>query len=258
MGLELISMPQWVENYLMKRIREKGTLHFTLIDPDETDDEAAIEISECAEKAGSSGVLVGGSTVASVQDLDSIVKRIKDSINIPVILFPNGITGISRYADAIFFSSLLNSNNPYYITGAQALGAPLVRKFGLESISLGYIIVGDGGAAGFVGQANPIPYNKPELASIYALAAQYIGMRFVYLEAGSGASLPVPEDMIVKVKKLVNIPIIVGGGIKSTKEAKIAVKAGADIIVTGSIVENVSLDNLKKIISSINELKLKR
>jgi phosphoglycerol geranylgeranyltransferase len=96
------------------------------------------------------------------------------------------------------------------------------------------------------------------LASIYALAAQYIGMRFVYLEAGSGASLPVPADMIVNVKKFVNIPIIVGGGIKSTKEAKIAVKAGAEIIVTGTIVEDVSLDNLRKIISSINELKSKR
>ncbi len=258
MEWEFISMIQWVENFLMKRIREKGTLHFTLIDPDEIDGEEAIEIAEFSEKAGSSGVLVGGSTVASVQDLDSIVKRIKDSIKIPVILFPNGITGISRHADAIFFSSLLNSNNPYYITGAQALGAPLVKKFGLESISLGYIIVGDGGAAGFIGQANPIPYNKPELAAIYALAAQYIGMRFVYLEAGSGASYPVPEDMIANVKEFINIPIIVGGGIKSTKEAKIAVKAGADIIVTGTIVEDVSLDNLRKIISSINGLKLKR
>ena len=248
-------MSTHVENYLKKKIGDEGTIHLTLIDPDETDVKGAIETSKCAEEAGSVGIMVGGSTVASVQHLDNIVKNIKSSISLPVILFPNGITGISRHADAIFFSSLLNSNNPYYIIGAQALGAPLVKKYGLEPIPLGYIIVGDGGAAGFIGQANTIPYNKPELASIYALAAQFLGIRFVYLEAGSGAVLPVPYETIRKVKKCISTPVIVGGGIKSTKEAKIAIKAGADIIVTGTVVEEASLKNLKKIISAIDEMK---
>ncbi len=253
-----MNLPPWVESYLKKMIDEKSTIHLTLIDPEMTEIKEAIEISKFAEEAGSVGIMVGGSTVASVQHLDSIVKNIKSSVGIPVILFPNGITGISKHADAIFFSSLLNSCNPYYITGAQALGAPLVKKYGIEPIPLGYIIVGDGGTAGFIGQASPIPYKKPELATIYAMAAQFLGMRLVYLEAGSGADLPVPPDMISKVKRNVSIPIIVGGGIKSIKEAEIAVKAGADIIVTGTIVEGVLLKNLKEIVSAIGKLKHER
>lgn len=246
-------MPPWVENFLRKMINEKGTIHLTLIDPESTRINEAVNISKFAEESGSSGIMVGGSTVASVQLLDDIVKNIKKSVGIPLILFPNGITGISQYADAIFFSSLLNSNNPYYITGAQALGAPLVKKYKIEPIPLGYIIVGDGGTAGFIGQARPIPYKKPELAVIYAMAAKFLGMRLVYLEAGSGAELPVPSAMIGKVKRNVDIPVIVGGGIKSVKEAEMAVKAGADIIVTGTIVEGVMLKNLKGIISAIEK-----
>ena len=250
-----MNLPPWVEKYLEKMMNEKGIIHLTLIDPEGTAIKEAIEISKFAEEAGSVGIMIGGSTVASVQHLDKIVKNIKDSVRIPVILFPNGIAGISKHADAIFFSSLLNSTNPYYITGAQALGAPIVKKYGIEPIPLGYIIVGDGGAAGFIGQANTIPYKKPELAAIYAMAAQFLGMHLVYLEAGSGADQPVPPDMIRKVKRNVDIPIIVGGGIKSIKEAEMAFQAGADIIVTGTIVEGVLLKNLKKIVSAIDKLK---
>ncbi len=133
------------------------------------------------------------------------------------------------------------------------MGAPLVKKYKIEPIPLGYIIVGDGGTAGFIGQARQIPYKKPELAVIYAMAAQFLGIRLVYLEAGSGAELPVPSAMISKVKRNVDIPVIVGGGIRSVKEAEMAVKAGADIIVTGTIVEGVMLKNLKGIISAIEK-----
>jgi phosphoglycerol geranylgeranyltransferase len=228
--------------------------HLTLIDPEKTEIDEAIKIARTAEEAGSFGILIGGSTVSSVHHLDEVIKNIKNCVKIPTILFPNGITGISKYADAIFFSSLLNSINPYYITGAQALGAPLVIKYGIEPIPMGYIIVGDGGAAGFIGQAKCIPYNKPELAAIYAMAAQLMGMRIVYLEAGSGADLPIPPDMISKVKKSIDIPLIVGGGIRSIKEAQLAVESGADIIVTGTIVEDVSLKKLKSIVSAISKL----
>jgi len=132
------------------------------------------------------------------------------------------------------------------------LGAPLIKKFGLEPIPLGYIIVGEGGAVGVVGRAVPIPYDKPELAAAHALAAQYFGMRFVYLEAGSGAKEPVPNDMIRMAKKVTNIPLIVGGGIKTGEQIKEIVRAGADIIVTGTVVEECRVrDKIRELVENM-------
>jgi phosphoglycerol geranylgeranyltransferase len=148
--------------------------------------------------------------------------------------------------------SLLNSINPYYLSGAQALGAPLVKKYQLEPIPLAYLIVGgNAGAAGFVGSANPIPNGKPELAAIYALAAQYLGMRFVYLEAGSGAKESVPPAMVSTVRKTSKMRIIAGGGIRTPSAAKALVKAGADVIVTGTIAERASVSRVREIIQAI-------
>jgi phosphoglycerol geranylgeranyltransferase len=131
--------------------------------------------------------MIGGSTFVSTAHLDSVVRIVKRTVDLPVILFPNNVTGISRYADAIWFMSLLNSVDPYFLMGAQILGAPLVKKYAIEPISMGYLILGEGGTAGVVGRAIAIPYDKPELAVAHALAGQYLGMHFIYLEAGSGA-----------------------------------------------------------------------
>jgi phosphoglycerol geranylgeranyltransferase len=169
-----------------------------------------------------------------------------------VILFPNNITGICPHADAIWFMSLLNSSDPYFIFGAHILGAPLVKKFNLEPIPLGYIIVGEGGVASIVGRAFPIPSDRPELAVAHALAAEYLGMRFVYLEAGSGVKNPVPPNMIRAVKSTISVPLVVGGGIRTSKQAKEAVEAGADAIVTGNITEESGEGNrLKELISNV-------
>jgi len=244
-----------VEEYLLKRLKSERAIHLTLIDPEKVDPKNASEISRMVQSAGSAGIMIGGSTSTSVYHLDEVVKVVKKTVDIPAILFPNDVTGISQYADAVFFMSLLNSSNPYYITGAQALGAPLVKRYGLEAISLGYLIVGEsGGAAGFIGQARPIPYEKPELAAIYALAAQYLGMHFVYLEAGSGAEKPVPPEMIRALKRMIEIPVIVGGGIRSPKAAVSAVKAGADIVVTGTLIERSSRE-IAKVIQSIKKVR---
>jgi phosphoglycerol geranylgeranyltransferase len=173
-----------------------------------------------------------------------------------MILFPNNVTGISRHADAIWFMSLLNSVDPYFLMGAQVLGAPIVKKYRLEPIPLGYIIVGEGGTAGVVGKAIPVPYNKPELAAAHALAGQYLGMHFVYLEAGSGAKKPVPSEMIRAVKHYIDVPLIIGGGIKSRRQALVAASAGADIIVTGNIVENTAVrSKVSEIIKGIRSFK---
>jgi phosphoglycerol geranylgeranyltransferase len=200
--------------------------------------------------------MVGGSTFVSQIRLDEIVQAIKHTVQTPAILFPNNITGISRYADALWFMSLLNSVDPYFVIGAQILGAPLVKKFSLEPLSMGYVIVGEGGTAGIVGKAIPVPYEKPELAVAHALAGQYLGMHFVYLEGGSGAKNPVPAEMIRTVKSCIDIPLIVGGGITSKDKALAAASAGADVIVTGNIVERTGgKETVSEITKSIKRIK---
>ena len=232
-----INMVGTVEKYLKDKIRNDGAIHVTLIDPEKADAKSASHIAHVAESCKTAAIMVGGSTVISTSHLDDVVKAIKKAVRVPVILFPNNITGISRYADAIWFMSLLNSADPYFILGAQVLAASLIRKFGLETIPMGYIIVGEGGAAGVIGKVCPIPFNKPELAVAHALAAQYLGMRFVYLEAGSGAKKSVPNDMVKMVKDLTKVTLVVGGGIRDGKQAREKVNAGAQIVVTGTVAE---------------------
>jgi phosphoglycerol geranylgeranyltransferase len=151
---------------------------------------------------------------------------------------------------------LLNSVDPTFLVGAQILGAPLIKKFIIEHISMGYIIVGQGGTAGIVGKAIAIPYDKPELAAAHALAGQYFGMRFIYLEGGSGVANPVPPEMIKTVKKYLDVPLIVGGGIRTREQAATAAQAGADIIVTGNLIE--AADNKKRIAEVIEGIKQKK
>jgi phosphoglycerol geranylgeranyltransferase len=226
-----------VEKYLIEKIESEGSIHITLIDPEKVTPPQASRIVGKARSSETSAIMIGGSTFVSPAHLDDVVKAVKRTVKIPIILFPNNVTGISRYANAIWFMSLLNSVDPYFLIGAQILGAPLVKKYNLEPIPLGYIIVGEGGTAGVIGRAIPVPYNKPELAAAHALAGQYLGMRFIYLEAGSGAKNPVPPEMVRAVKHYIDVPLIVGGGIRSREQALTAASAGADIIVTGNIVE---------------------
>jgi phosphoglycerol geranylgeranyltransferase len=245
-----------VEKYLLNKIEAEHSIHITLIDPEKVTIPQSSRISGKVEASGTSAIMIGGSTFISTSHLDNVVKSIKQKVKIPTILFPNNVTGISRYADAIWFMSLLNSVDPYFLIGAQVLGAPIIKKFGIEPIPLGYIVVGNGGAAGIVGRAIPVPYSKSELAVAHALAGQYLGMRFIYLEAGSGARKPVPAEMISMVKSNIDVPLIVGGGIKSKEQALAAASAGADIIVTGNIVENPAMeDMLSEIVISIQSIR---
>jgi phosphoglycerol geranylgeranyltransferase len=244
-----------VERYLLEKIQAEDSIHITLVDPEKITPSQASSVAENSKSSGTSALMIGGSTFVSQAHLDSVVKAIKRAVKIPTILFPNNITGISRYADAIWFMSLLNSVDPYFLIGAQILGAPLVKKYGLEAISMGYIIVGEGGTAGIVGKAIPVPYNKPALAAAHALAGQYLGMHFIYLEGGSGAKTPVPSEMIRTVRHVVDIPLIVGGGIRTKEQAVAAASAGADIIVTGNIIE--STDAKQKVSEIIDGVKRK-
>ena len=228
---------QTIENYLKTSRRKKGALLFVLIDSENNGIKSASILAKEAEKNGAAVILVGGSSATDQMTMAKTVKNIKKSIKIPVILFPGNVTGVVPGADAILFSSLLNSDNPYFISQAQALGATNVLKFGLEPLPTAYIIIGEGTTVWHVGSARTIPFEKPNLAAMYALSAQFMGMRFVYLEAGSGAKSNVKPEMVAAVRKLFKGFLIVGGGIRNTQTAAEIVKAGADAIVIGTFIE---------------------
>ena len=233
----------------LAKLSKKKKLHFSLLDPDKQKPEVAGSIAKTAEEAGSSAIMVGGSTLISQEQVDETVKAIKDNSKLPVILFPSGAKFLSKYADAVFFMSLLNSRNLGYVIREHVKGAPFVKYSGIEPISMGYVIVEPGMTAGKVGEVDLVKKDDIETAVGYALAAQYLGMDFFYLEAGSGAPSPVSNKMISEVKKNIDIPLVIGGGIRSAKVAKEKAKAGADIIVTGTKLEEEK--NLKKALSDI-------
>ncbi|RLF05735.1 MAG: geranylgeranylglyceryl/heptaprenylglyceryl phosphate synthase [Thermoprotei archaeon] len=248
-----------VERYLMERLEERGALHMALVDPARMGGEEARRVAECAERAGSAAIMVGGSIGVSEAMVDEVVLSVKDATSLPVILFPGSPTGLSRYADAVWFLSVLNSMNPYFIIIGQVQGAPIVRRYGLEALSLAYLVLGKGGTVGFISQARLIPYDRPEIAVAYALAAQYMGFKFLYLEGGSGGE-PVPPSLIRAVDECVEIPIITGGGIRTPELAMRAVEAGADIIVTGTLVEEANdvYARLKAVVNAIEEAARRR
>lgn len=241
-----------VSKYIKDKVREGQTLHFTLIDPAKLPDLSSAEkIADALVAAGTDCFMIGGSLGVSERDVDEIAIKLK-KFGIPIIAFPGNISGLSKYVDAVLFMSLLNSEDPYYIVGAQVAGAVVVARYGIEALPTGYIVVGYGGTAGYVGRARPIPYEKHEIVVAYALAAYMLGMNYIYLEAGSGAPKPVPLESVKLVKAAVpDAVLIVGGGIRDPDTATQLAQAGADVIVTGNIVE----DSLEKAVSIVRAVK---
>ena len=215
----------------------EGPVHFSLIDPDKQEPKKAGILAKHSEEIGSTAVMVGGSTLVSQKQVDNTVKAIKKNAKLPVILFPSGAKFLSQYADAVFFMSLLNSRNLGYVIREHVKGAPFVKVTGIEPISMWYVIVEPGMTAGRMGEVDLVKREDIKTAVGYALSAQYLGMDFFYLEAGSGAPNPIPNEMIKAVKENIDIPLIVGGGIRSVDTAKEKVMAGADVIVTGTALE---------------------
>jgi len=245
-----------VEKFLKSELKKKNALLFILIDSEVSNLEASCKLAKDVEKIGASAILVGGSSATDQIEMAQVVKGIKKGIKIPIILFPGNVTGVVPNADAILFSSLMNSENPYFITQAQALGAPSVLKFGLEPLPTAYLVIGEGTSAWFVGTARGIPFEKPKIAAAYALAAQFLGMRFVYLEAGSGAKSNVTPEMVKTVRHTFNGFLIVGGGIKDVKTAESLVKAGADALVIGTFLEKGgSIKKLQEIAKALQRSK---
>ncbi len=243
-----------VREYLDKTISKEKAVHLSLIDPDEQSPKKASEMAKNAEESGTDGIMVGGSTSATGEILDNTLKEINKTVDLPTILFPASQSGVSKEADAIFFMSLLNSEDRFYLIGAQKKGAPFVKKYNIEPISMAYLVVEPGGAVGQVGSADLIGHDDIDSAVSYSLASEYFGMSSIYLEAGSGADRPISKKMIKAVRKSVDSRIIVGGGIKNPKQAAERVEAGADIVVTGTILEETDADR-NSIDSIVNAIK---
>lgn len=238
-----------VERYILETIETKGCAHMTLLDPANFQPEDIGRYARIGEEQGTDAIMVGGSIIYSQRMFDECIKSVKENVSIPVIIFPNNVNAISQHADAIWFMSLLNSIDWYYIIGAQMQGSIMVKKYGLEAIPMGYLVFGSDTTVSAVGRVLPLPMSKGEVAASYALAAQFLGMRFVYLEAGSGAPSPIPPETISAVRKVVDIKIVVGGGITTPTHSEIVARAGADIIVTGNVFER-DVNVLHKIIEA--------
>ncbi|MFT4017165.1 MAG: geranylgeranylglyceryl/heptaprenylglyceryl phosphate synthase [Agriterribacter sp.] len=231
-----------MSNRIYQSITEKkkaGKKSFAvLIDPDKVDDAKISELAELTALAEVDYLLVGGSLVIS-NHLDEVVMQIKQQSNIPVILFPGTSSQITPHADALLYLSLISGRNPELLIGQHVISAPAVRKSGLEIISTGYMVI-DGGApttVSYISNATPIPSNKNEIAMCTAMAGEMLGMKLIYMDAGSGAQKSITESMISKVAGVIDVPLVTGGGIADPEKAYRNCKAGADLIVVGNAIE---------------------
>jgi putative glycerol-1-phosphate prenyltransferase len=209
-----------------------------LIDPDKVNTDSIQELVKLSIEAHVDYFFVGGSLVIS-SHLDECIQQIKASCKIPVILFPGSPSQISKHADALLYLSLISGRNPELLIGQHVISAPFVKKSGLEIMPTGYMVV-DGGApttVSYISNASPIPANKSEIAMCTAMAGEMLGMKLIYMDAGSGAKHPISEQLIESVAKHIEVPLIVGGGIKDPEKAYLNCKAGADIIVVGNAIE---------------------
>lgn len=209
-----------------------------LIDPDKVDDGKMEKLLPLAIDAEVDFFLVGGSLVIS-DYLDDCVKNIKRACDIPVLLFPGNNTQVSKYADALLYLSLISGRNPDLLIGQHVVSAPAVKKSGLEIISTGYMVI-DGGApttVSYISNATPLPADKDDIAVCTAMAGEMLGMKLIYMDAGSGAKRAISESMISRVAENIDVPLIVGGGIIHPEKAYLNCKAGADMIIIGNAIE---------------------
>jgi len=236
-----------IYSHLLSIYEKRGGIYAVLLDPDKKNHDIIESIVTKVNESDVDILLVGGSLMMDGKSHDR-VRDIKEQSKIPVVFFPGSVSQLNSYFDAVLFLSVLSGRNPHYLIGEQVISAPIIKSLGLETIPTGYLLL-DGGARStveFMSGSKPIPMNRPEITVAHALAAEYMGMKFVYLEAGSGAERSVPEEIINRCVENLNINLIVGGGIKSPQEAASKIEAGASMVVTGSVLETSQNNSLMK------------
>lgn len=220
---------------LLDKSAENKKMFSVLIDPDKQNfADLHKTVSKCND-AQIDFFLVGGSIITK-GDIATTVRFIKENSKIPVVLFPGNHQHVTQYADGILFLSLISGRNPSFLIGNQVLAAPIIQKTDLEVLPTGYMLVdcGTTTTAIYMSETAPLPYHKPDIAAATALAGEYLGLKMIYIDGGSGAQKTISTDMIKQVKSVLSIPLIIGGGIKSALQANDIYQAGADIIIIGN------------------------
>lgn len=223
-----------------------------LIDPDKPTDKEIIDIVEKSKKVGVDFFFVGGSLLTT-DSLDNCIKLIKSHCDIPVLIFPGNSLQISKWCDGFLLLSLISGRNSEMLIGRHVIAAPYLKLYGNEIIPTGYMLI-DGGkqtSVSYMSNTTPIPHDKDDIAMCTALAGEMLGLKIIYLDAGSGALNPVSAEMISKVKQTIEVPLIVGGGINTPEKAAAASKAGADIVVVGNALEK-SIDRLQEFADAVH------
>ena len=226
-----------IYDWIVKQVLNEKKLFALLLDPDEYNDRSLKHTLIEAGKTETDFILVGGSLVST--PVAPFIQKIKEHSEIPVLLFPGNLLQISDNADGILFLSLISGRNPDLLIGNHVAAASMIKGSGMEVISTGYILVENGKSTSveYISNTKPVPSDKPDIASATAIAGEMLGFKLIYLEAGSGAQHPIKTEIITRVKKNIEVPLIVGGGIRNTEDAKNILNAGADIIVIGNAIE---------------------
>ncbi len=236
---------------------ESGKLFALLVDPDKHDRKSIKTIGESANSEIVDFILVGGSLVSC--SVDETVASLKASTDLPIILFPGNVLQISPRADGILLLSLISGRNPEFLIGNHVIAAPFLRKTQLEIIPTGYILIENSRTTSveYMSNTKPIPSDKIDLAVATSIAGEMLGHKLIYLEAGSGARENINSEMIREVRSHISIPLIVGGGIHSPEQISESYKAGADIIVVGSAIEQ-GPEKLSSLLDSVAKIKQKQ
>ncbi len=236
-----------VYTYIKDKLLQQTALLAVLVDPGKTSPDQLHQMSRSAPDMGIDLFLVGGSLLTA-DLMETTIAALSQDTTTPVVIFPGGVQQLSPNADALLYLSLISGRNPDYLIGQHIISAPLIHHMGLEAISTAYMLIESGAITSveFISGTKPIPADKPDIAVAHALAAEYLGFKMIYLEAGSGARNSVPIEMVAAIKKHTTIPLIVGGGLRSPKAVESRIAAGADVIVIGTHFEQNNTNHIRE------------
>jgi len=223
---------------LCKEVRSGKKKFAVLIDPDKTNITSLQKLGKIAVKGKVDYFFFGGSLLIN-DNQDSFITCLKENSDIPILLFPGNSLQLTNKADGLLLLSLISGRNPDMLIGRHVISAPFLKKSKLEIIPTGYMLVESGSltTVAYMSNTTPIPSAKSEVAMSTAIAGEMLGLKLIYMDAGSGAHNPIPMDMIKKVRNNISLPLIIGGGITTPKKAKDALNAGADVVVVGNAIE---------------------